>query len=686
MKYKFSELVNVQDLQELMDDYCNMCGTAGAIIDTDANVIIASNWKPICTKFHRIHPDTNRKCCESDTIIVNRVLEGADFAIYSCENGLGDAVTPIIIDGHHYANLFIGQFLLSEPDIAYFEKQAEKYSFNKENYLKSLIEDVPVLDEKEVKLHAFIMRRIAKMIAKNGLTEKRQLELNHELENHKTHLEDIVAERTVELKNAKDTAERANMSKSIFLANMSHEIRTPLNAILGFTEIVNSKTNDSKITNYLNSIQLSGKSLLRIIDDILDLTKVEAGKIKIMPSPVSIVSIFSELKIIFEPTANKKNLDFIVDIPNNFPDCVMLDDVRIRQVLMNLIGNAIKFTNMGYIKLSVSYNYTSNNNVDLFIDVEDNGIGIQNNQLEHIFGVFEQAEGQKVSEYGGTGLGLAITKRLIDLMHGEITITSKVDKGSKFTVSLKNIKLSTSDKNLSKKNENINLESVEFKKTKILVVDDVKYNRDLIEGYLDNSNLKLIMAKNGKEALQILQNKKIGLILMDLKMPIMNGYEATKIIRENDKLSTIPRIAISASSLLSEENLMNELFDYYLRKPFSKSDLIKTMMKVIPYKVLKKNIETAEKLACKEISLEFLENDPNLMQLLIEKLNYCNELIELMEINKIENFAKNIKAIATDSKSSALTAWADRLNAAVDAFDLTIITEMLKEFQDKLKA
>ncbi len=254
----------------------------------------------------------------------------------------------------------------------------------------------------------------------------------------------------IALKQAKEEAESANRAKSEFLANMSHEIRTPMNAVIGFSELLSSLITDKKQKGYLDSIQTAGKSLLTLINDILDLSKIEAGRLDIQYETVNPYSLFNELKQIFAVKIAEKNLEFIVDIDNALPPALILDEVRLRQVLLNLIGNAIKFTDKGYIKLSVKIKIppTPVEKGELgriSLSVEDTGIGIPSEQQEMIFESFRQQDGQSTRKYGGTGLGLAITKRLVEMMNGQISVKSTVGKGSVFEIILRDVEVSSTE-------------------------------------------------------------------------------------------------------------------------------------------------------------------------------------------------------------------------------------------------
>ncbi|MFC6669962.1 ATP-binding protein [Marinobacterium aestuariivivens] len=246
-------------------------------------------------------------------------------------------------------------------------------------------------------------------------------------------LDQRVRQRTAELEEAKEAALRsareaqlANRSKSAFLANMSHEIRTPMNAILGFTDILAGQIRDPQQRQYLTSIQSSGKSLLTLINDILDLSKVEAGKLELIPTAVNPRDLCAEMEQLFSQRMAEKQLEFRIDIDDELPPALILDETRIRQILINLIGNAVKFTERGHIRLALRCHYptASKSSLDLLLEVEDSGIGIPESQQQAVFGAFEQRSGQSAERYGGTGLGLAICKRLVELMGARSTSTA----------------------------------------------------------------------------------------------------------------------------------------------------------------------------------------------------------------------------------------------------------------------
>ena len=305
------------------------------------------------------------------------------------------------------------------------------------------------------------------------ITLRKQAELamrraNSELETAKSEANQLASQ-----------AEAANRAKSEFLANMSHEIRTPMNAILGFTELLEKKIEDELLGSYLAAISSSGKTLLGLINDLLDLSKIEAGKLSIEWEPVNVTLVIDEIERIFELQTRKKGLDLILEVDPALPKWILLDEVRLKQVLLNLIGNAIKFTESGHVRLSVGKSAAKGDTsrIDLVFRVEDTGVGIKEEEKDRIFDRFVQQSGQSTRTFGGTGLGLAITKRLVDLIGGTIEVKSEPDKSTVFIVRLKELEVTAVDeKDAVSDKGGIEDESV-FDPATILIVEDNQFNR-----------------------------------------------------------------------------------------------------------------------------------------------------------------------------------------------------------------
>ncbi|MDT8412278.1 MAG: ATP-binding protein [Vicingaceae bacterium] len=351
----------------------------------------------------------------------------------------------------------------------------------------------------------------------------------------------IAEEAKVRAENATQIAQNAVKSKQQFLSNMSHEIRTPMNAIIGFTKVLLRTDLTEKQQEYLNAIELSGNSLIVLINDILDLAKVDSGKMKFEQTPFNIASSISAMLHLFEPKIQEKNLILIKEYDNKIPKVLIGDSVRLHQIILNLVSNAVKFTSHGKITVSVKLIKEDDEKVVIKFSVKDTGIGIEANKIGGIFENFQQATSGTSRIYGGTGLGLAIVKQLVESQQGSVHVKSKIDEGSTFSFTLSFLKTNAEFE--------IETETIEpntkVGKLKILVVEDIPLNQLLMKTLLEDFGFELDIASNGKIAIEKLQTTAYDLILMDLQMPEMNGFEATEFIR-NEMNSKIPIMALTA--------------------------------------------------------------------------------------------------------------------------------------------
>ncbi|MCP5052620.1 MAG: response regulator, partial [bacterium] len=408
-----------------------------------------------------------------------------------------------------------------------------------------------------------------------------------QLKKRESDLERLVNERTRQLKESNEIArkerliaEKANQAKSEFLANMSHELRTPLNAVIGFSELLSSMDIDQKQKSYTRSIGTAGKSLLTLINDILDLSKIESGMMEIKYAPVNPRMIFDEIELIFHERVAGKGLSYITDIDDSLPDLLLLDETRLRQILLNLFGNAVKFTETGTIKLTAKQGAITGqtDEINLIISVEDTGIGIPEEEQALIFQPFKQQSGQSIRKYGGTGLGLSICRRLTEMMKGRISLESQPGKGSTFNIMLENVAVSSAGEAAAPE-ESLNLESISFETGRILVVDDVESNRHLLQEMLTRVNLEVLTAGSGPEGLRMAGESLPDVIIMDIAMPVMDGFETTKALKNNPKTKDIPVLVLSASSTVEQkEKIMKSgFFCAYLAKPVNVTELVKEL-------------------------------------------------------------------------------------------------------------
>jgi len=498
---------------------------------------------------------------------------------------------------------------------------------------------------------------------------------------------DITQEKNTEtaLLHAKNAAELANRAKSEFLANMSHEIRTPINAILGFTEILASRLTDPRQQKYVEAISSSSNVLLHLINDILDMSKIEAGKLHLEYAPLNLRALCEETGKIFAEKLRKKGLQFYIDYRVDFSHHFLLDEARMRQVLLNLVGNALKFTDQGYVKLSVNGQLQASleNTIHLHLQVEDSGIGIAEDMREKIFAAFAQQEGQSNRKYGGTGLGLTICQRLITLMGGNIYITQAYSGGSIFHVDLPNIKLAKAD-DLPCVTSGLTRPQAQFAPSSLLIADDESLTRLLLKEYLAEQPFIFWEATNGEETLDLAFTHLPNVILLDMKMPVMDGYSASKLLKEDQRTAHIPIIAISAIAIKEHTQQLGLFCDEYLYKPIQQGELLQVLARFLP-----------QHRASHAHFLSTKTNSPNTLpaithanyahyQRLLDRLHDHHAqwqfLCERMVINELEHFGESMHQLGTQAMYPALAAWGETLFIQAELFQINELATTLADF------
>jgi signal transduction histidine kinase/ActR/RegA family two-component response regulator len=489
---------------------------------------------------------------------------------------------------------------------------------------------------------------------------------------------------------AKQEAEAATKLKGEFLAKMSHEIRTPLNAILGFADILESSIQDARQKRHTQIIQTSGRDLLHLINDILDLSKIEAGRMEIHNRPVSIRSLFEELSRIFSISAAEKRIQLEMNIASNMPDQLMLDQVRLRQVLFNLIGNAVKFTKQGRVQCRARIRQgNSSDRVCLIIEVRDTGIGIPSSIYSQIFNAFEQHPGDANGTLEGTGLGLAISKSLIEMMNGSISVKSHEGKESEFTVRLPDVAIVLENELMSETSDlnHSNRLNICFHPATILIADDLDINRHLVIEALKGHPLTIHQAVDGNEAIHKFKKTRFDLILMDIRMPILDGYQALENIRKIQSQDLPPVIAITAGGMKEDiRRMRNAGFDDYLIRPFDKFNLTALLTKFLSYETEDHGKEP-ENDFMPMTEDHVMAYSPWVCPMEYEDfvLNHLTSLwrqaAEKQSIPNTVEFANQIKAFGEKLNIVLLSQYGNQLKEAADAFDVQSVENLLSVFE-----
>ena len=511
------------------------------------------------------------------------------------------------------------------------------------------------------------------------------------------------ARENKELLREKENAESASKAKSIFLANMSHEIRTPINGILGMDSMLLKECKDETLRDYALNIQSAGQTLLSLINDILDISKIESGKMEILPVTYSVFTVLNDCYNMVAVRAKDKNLELVMDISPEIPTALFGDEVRIRQVVNNLLSNAVKYTNEGSVTLSVwaekvdvdPMQGDNTSRVELFIQVKDTGIGIRERDREKLFADFVRLDEKRNRNIEGTGLGLNLTKQLLDMMGGTIEVESTYGKGSVFTVRLLQ---QVSDENplgdfekLYKEHVNVVdavRERFEAPEARVLVVDDMQMNLKVFVGLLKSTKIQIDTAINGAEALELVQKQRYDVIFLDHMMPVMDGIEAFRRMKKLEKNpnANTPVVMLTANAVAEARNgYMDEGFSDYLAKPIREEVLLSCLRKFLPKNLVKVVVEEKVEEPLKETApksqmalsdyldtatgLAYCMNDRNFYKEMLDEYVKSEKTVELKEYfekGDFEYYRITVHAI----KSTSLTIGATKVSEDAKALEM----------------
>ena len=485
--------------------------------------------------------------------------------------------------------------------------------------------------------------------------------------------------REAELELEKEKAEQADKAKTDFLAMMSHEIRTPMNAILGFGELLHESVDKPQNKHFAHAIVTSGRSLLTLINDILDLSKIEAAKLELNPEAVEMKRFTDSLETLFAYRAQEKGLEFTIRLDRSVSPYLYFDALRLRQVLVNLIGNAVKFTHNGRVTVTMRTEGEGDDML-LAVDVEDTGVGIAKDKLRDIFRPFYQVESQQGRQFQGTGLGLSICERLVALMNGDIGAHSTQGKGSLFHLRVP-VRLCPGHAATDEAPTNGD-GVVDFNRlapAKILVVDEVPLNRELIRGFLQGTHHEVLEAENGEQAVMLALRAKPGVVLTDLRLPAYDDRAAHSLLKANEETRHIPLVAMSAAGPLDGRDDLLEIFDGFASKPVSRERLYLELARFLPVHAAAATArpQAAEPVVIRASNRSWPELRPELEHLRETKLP---SLIKLVPAQATAGFAGEIAALAESHRCPPLEDYARRLATAAGTMDVAEAGRLLEAF------
>lgn len=476
------------------------------------------------------------------------------------------------------------------------------------------------------------------------------------------------------------------ISRAGFLAAMSHELRTPLSAILGFSDLLAALITDEKQKNYLASIRSGGKRLLALVNDISDFSTIESGKMAIQQEPVSPRIVLNEVREIFSPELSKKPVEFVVTVADDVPESLLLDEKRFRQILLNLVRNSASFTEKGHISVLARQRETNGKTCDLMILVEDTGPDISENLNDMNFHFVAHPQEKISRDQGGSGLELFITRKLVKMMNGEISVRCGNGTGNIFQIVFRDVPIGqVTAQPVRPLPEPENEPLAVLEKATLLLVDDAELNRMLLRTCLKKTNIRVMEAGDGQEALMLAAQHRPDVILMDIRMPVMDGYEAACRIKDNEKLRHIPVIALTASVMASKDkNAMRDTFDGLLVKPVKPSDLVMELSRVLRTAGKRKKTSVPRSGTQTDPTRSGVsdELEPVISQLENEFMTLRDAVLQSKTFDKIAQFGEQIRAFGQAYALEMVVQFGTELVTHVENFDIDAIEDLLNGYPD----
>jgi PAS domain S-box-containing protein len=568
---KFEELFDMEEVQKIQDAFAKATGVASIITDPEGKPLtVPSNFCHLCMNIIRQTEKGRENCYTSDARIGRKNPDGP--IVQAClSGGLWDGGSSICVGDHHIANWLVGQILDESVDRERMIEYAREIGADEEEYKKALanVTKMPKEQFSSICNALFLFAKQLSHLAYSNVLQAREIEK-------------MVTIRTAELKrsneeleHARAESEAANKAKSSFLANMSHELRTPLNAIIGYSEMLEEEV-DEEFAPDLQKINAAGRHLLALINDVLDLSKIEAGKLELYLETFDIYKAIMDIVGTTDPLIKKNNNTLKINCSAE-TGSMHADLTRVRQCMLNLISNAAKFTDHGVITLDVSREGVEETGW-VVLSVSDTGIGMTEEQLGRLFEAFSQAEATTAKKYGGTGLGLAISRRFCRMMGGDVTVTSIPGEGSTFTMKIPSKVVDPRAKpKVEIPKPDIRHEALESSVATVLIVDDDPVARDLLQRYLQKNGFRAVCASNGKEALRLAGEVHPHVITLDVFMPEMDGWAVLSALKANEATSSIPVVMITMEDN-KELGFALGIADY-LTKPVDREQLLRLLQK-----------------------------------------------------------------------------------------------------------